>query len=262
MQLKTYGDSRRLYRIVANVGVVIAALWLLAYLIPPCRSIMLDMVLAFILGLMATGLLWWAAYLSSPPRRFWGVLAAAWSVNLLGDLAWGLYEQISGNPLPFISLIDLVYLVRYALVFFAFWQGFHLPRGRRWLWLLGSLVMATAVVIGAYFLSVPASRRTVQWMAGAIYPILDIGILYVALEAWKGEPRGSLKNALAILALALFSYGAANWVNFFGLAIPVGAVAGLAGLFWPLSDILAGTAVLHLLWAATIPEVSLEKWER
>jgi hypothetical protein len=122
--------------------------------------------------------------------------------------------------------------------------------------------MAAAVVIGAYFLSVPASRQTAQQLAGSIYPILDLGLLYIALEAWKSEPRGSLKNSLAILALALFSYGAANWVSFFGQAIPVGAVAGLAGLFWPLSDILAGTAVLHLLWAATIPEVSLERWER
>ena len=262
MQLKTYGDSRRLYRIVANVGAVIAALWLLAYLIPPCRSIMLDMALAFFLGLIATGLLWWTAYLSSHPRRFWGLLAAAWTVNLLGDLAWGLYEQVSGNPLPSISPVDLLYLARYALVFVAFWQGFHLPRGRQWFWLLGSLLMAAAVVIGAYFLSVPASRQTVQRLAGSIYPILDIGLLYVALEAWKGEPQGSLKTSLALLALAFFSYGAANWVSFFGQAIPVGAVAGLAGLFWPLSDILAGIAVLHLLWAGTIPEVSLERWER
>jgi hypothetical protein len=262
MQLKTYGDSRRLYRIVANVGAVIAALWLLAYLIPACRSILLDMALAFILGLMATALLWWAAYLSSPPDRFWGLLAAAWTVNLLGDLAWGLYEQISGNPLPFISLVDLFYLTRYALVFVAFWRGLHLPKGSQWFWLLGSLLMAAAVVIGAYFLGVPASRQNARWLAGAIYPILDIGLLYVALEAWKGEPRGSLKTALALLALAFFSYGAANWVNFFGQAIPVRAVAGLGGLFWPLSDILAAAAVMHLLWAATIPEVSLEKWER
>jgi hypothetical protein len=223
---------------------------------------MLDMALALILGLIATALLWWAAYLSSPPDRFWGLLAAAWTVSLLGDVAWGLYEAISGNPLPFISLVDLFYLARYALVLVAFWQGFHLPRRRQWFWLPGSLLMAAAVVIGAYFLSVPASRQNAQWLAGAIYPILDIGLLYVVLEAWKGEPKGSLKNALALLALALFSYGAANWVNFFGQAIPVSAVAGLGGLFWPLSDILAATAVLHLLWAATIPEVSLEKWER
>lgn len=262
MQLKNYGESRRLYRIVANVGAVIIALWLLAYLIPPCRSIMLDMALSFILGLIATGLLWWAAYLSSPPRHFWGVLAAAWTVNLLGAIAWGLYEQISGNPLPFVSLVDLLYLARHALVFAAFWKGFQLPRGRQWLWLLGSLLLAAAVVLGAYFISVPSSRQGARWLAGAIYPILDIGILYVALEAWKGEPQGSLRNTLAILALAFFAYCAANWVNFFGQVIPVDAVAGLAPLFWPLSDILAGIAVLHLLWAATVPEVSLEKWER
>lgn len=262
MQLKSYGESRRLYRIVANVGAVVTALWLLAYLIPPCRTIMLDTALSFVLGLMATGLLWWAAYLSSPPRRFWGVLAAAWTVNLLGNIAWGLYEQISGELLPFVSLIDLFYLARYALVFVAFWQGFHLPRGRRWAWLLGILALTAVVVIGAFYLSVPAPRQTATWLAGAFYPILDIGILYIALEAWKGEPDGSPRNTLAILALALFSYGAANWLHFYGRAIPVDAVAGLAPLFWPLSDILAAAAVLHLLWAATVPEVSLEKWER
>jgi hypothetical protein len=262
MQLKSYGDSKRLYRIVANVGAVVTALWLLAYLIPPCRSIMLDMALAFILGLLATGLLWWAAYLSSPPRYFWGLLAAAWAVNLLGDVAWGLYEQISGTPLPFVSLVDLLYLTRYALIFVAFWKGFQLPRDRQWLWLLGSLLLAAAVVLGAYFVSVPASRQATRWLAKAIYPILDIGLLYLALEAWKAKAKGSLKYALVILALALFAYGAANWVNFFGQAIPVDAVAGLAGLFWPLSNILAGAGVLHLLWAATTPEVSLERWKR
>jgi hypothetical protein len=253
MQSKANGAPKRPYRIVVYAGMAITALWLLAYLMPAGRTVMLDASLAFVLGLMATGLLGWAAYQGIYPRRFWGWLVAAWTTGLMGSAVWGIYQVMTGQPLPYISLVDVLYLVRYALILIAFWRCLGVPAGQQWISLLLLLLLVAAVVFGAFFLAVPASRQTIFWLAGAAYPILDMGLMYVALEARKQEPAGTLRNALGFLTLALVSYGAANWLNFFGQAIPFEAVTGVSHLFWPLSDILAGVAVLCLFWSASAP---------
>jgi len=87
-------------------------------------------------------------------------------------------------------------------------------------------------------------------LSGVVYAVLDLGLIYVALAAWWREPAGGLRNALGLLSLALVAYGIANWLNFFGQAIPSDTAAYLAAFFWPLSDILTGAGVLHLLWTA------------
>ena len=256
MQSKAKAEPRRLIRIIANLGMVVTALWFLAYLMPAGRTIMLDAVLAYLLGLMVTGLLWRAAYLTIHPRHFWGLLAAAWTVGLLGDAAWGGYELLTGNLLPDISLVDAMYLARYALILAAFWRELRVPTGRQWLCLAVLLLLAAVTVVGGILLSVPVSRRTASLLAIAIYPILDIGLMYVGLEAWKHQPTGSLRNALGLLTLALFAYAAADWFSFFGRAIPFDAVTGLSALFWPLSNILAGTGVLCLFWTPSPSEAA------
>lgn len=251
MKTKTDSNTGRWYRLVANVGAGLTALWLLSYLIPATRAVMLDMILAFVIGLVVTGLLWWAAWTLTYPGRFWGWLAAAWTVALLGSVAWGVYELVTGESLPYISLVDTLYLARYALVLVAFWRFLCVPTGEQWVRLLTALVVGAAVVLAGFFLSVPLSRQTAFWLSGAIYPILDVGLMFVAVEAWRCEPEGRLRNSLGFLTLALMAYGAANWLNFYGRAIPFEAISGLAPLFWVLSDILTGLGVLHLLWTAS-----------
>jgi hypothetical protein len=251
MQSKAKAEPNRLVRIIANVGMVVTALWLLAYLMPAGRTIMLDAILAYVLALMVTGLLLRAAYLTIHPRRFWALLALAWTVGLLGDTAKGVYELLTGNLLPDLSIVDAMYLARYALILAAFWRELRVPAGRQWICLVILLLLAAVAVGGGIILSVPASRWTAPLVAMAIYPILDIGLMYVGLEAWKQQPAGSLRNALGFLTLALLAYGTADWFSFFGRAIPFDAVTGLAALFWPLSNILAGTGVLCLFWTTS-----------
>lgn len=232
---------------LANIGAVVAALWLLAFLVPVAREMMLDMIFSFLLGLIVTGLLWWTAYQGVRPARFWRLLAAAWSIGLLGNIAWGLYEALTGQSLPYISLVDALYLARYVLVFVAFWRVLGIPSGRQWFNLVVALAAAAAVAVGLYYLSLPAVRRPLAlYMASAGYAILDVGLVYVALEAWWVEPRSRLRTALGLIALALIAYGGANWINSYGRLISWEAVSGLSALFWPLSDILAGLGVLHL----------------
>lgn len=238
----------RLYRVLANLGLIVTALWLLTYLMPAGRTMMLDTVLAFLLGALVAGLLWWAAYQSLHPRHLWTWLAAAWTAGLLLNIAWGIYELAAGQPLPRVSAIGALYLVRYVLVLVAFRQGLDIPTRRQWGRLLVVLVVAGAVVLAAFFLSAPESRWTAPWLAAAIYPVLDVGLLYLALEAWVQEPAGRLRMALGLVTLALIAYGAANWFNFFGQVLDLESVTGLAALFWPLCDILIGIAILYLFW--------------
>ena len=253
MKSKTYHPPRRSVQIVANAGIAVSALWLLTYLVPAGRTLMLDKAFAYLLSLMVTGLLWWVTYQESYPRRFWGLLAWAWTAGLLASTALGVYELLTGEPLPYFSLPAILYLARYLLIFLAFWRYLGVPAGRQWLRLALLLLVAAAVVLSFFYLCVPVPRQTVYWLAGALYPILDVGLLCPVLAAWQKELDGALRNALGLLALALFAYGAANWLIFFGRAMPLDTVSGVAGLFWPLADILTGAGLLHLLWMTSTP---------
>lgn len=245
------GEPTRVYRIVANALVVLTALWLLACLIPAGRTMRLDMVFSFLLGLLVTGLLWWAAARSIEPGCFWRWLAAAWTVALLGTTIWGVYDQVSGTPLPSISWVDGLYLVRYALVLVAFWRCLGMPSRDQWIQLVVALLLAAVGITIGVLLAVPTARLTIDPLALAVYPILDVGLIYIALETWRQQGAGGLRNALGLLLLALVAYGAANWLKFYGEAIPFDPASRLATFVWPLSDILTGTGVLHLLWVTS-----------
>lgn len=253
MQSKTYHPPRRSVQLVANAGIAVSALWLLTYLVPAGRTLMLDAAFAYLLSLMVTGLLWWITHEQIYPRRFWRLLAWAWTAGLLASTAWGVYEYLAGEPLPYLSLPAILYLARYILIFLAFWRCLGVPAGRQWLRLLLLLLVAAAVVLSCFYLCVPAPRQTAYRLAGGLYPVLDVGLLCIALAAWQKELAGALRNALGLLALALFAYGAANWLNFFSRAMPFDAVTGVAGLLWPLADILTGAGLLHLLWMTSTP---------
>ena len=258
MKSKSNAKPSRLHRIVANIGTVLAALWLLAYLLPAGRDTMMDALFAFLLGLLVTGVLWWTARRSKRARRFWGLLAAGWSVALVGNIAWGLYEVVTGQSLPYISLVDALYLARYVLLFVAFWRCWGVPRHGQWFSFAVLVLAAAAVAAGLYVLTPPDTRmEATLYFAGAVYPILDVGLVYLALEAWWHEPAGLVRTTFGLLTLALIAYATANWLNSYGRLVSFEAVSSLAGLFWPLSDIFTGLAVFQLPWMA--PSVKAEE---
>jgi hypothetical protein len=196
---------------------------------------------------MVTVVLWYSARKKIYPRRFWAFLAAAWFVGLLGNIAWGIYELVSGESLPRISPVDLFYVARYVLIGLAYWRVSAIPRGRQWASFVAAMVLTTAILVAIVFLSAPVSQLTVSVVAGILYPALDAGLLYIALQAWGREPSGPQRNALGLLALSMLAYGVANTLSFLGLALAANELAILTGLFWPLSDILAGAGVSHLV---------------
>ncbi len=235
-------------RVWANTGTIIAAFWLMTFLVPEAREMMLDTLFSFLLGLFVTALLWWKSAQEGPLALFWRLLASGWTIALVANVAWGVYELATGRTLPYISLLDVLYLARYALLFVAFIRVLGIPGGRQWLNLITVLAAAFALALGLYFASAPAAHQSsTLYMAGAVYPILDMGLVYLALEGWMQSPDDLRRPVLGVLALALMSYGTANWLNAYGHLIEWTAISGLATLFWPISDILTAVAALDLL---------------
>jgi hypothetical protein len=244
------GDGLTFWRFAANLGAGFTAVWLLSYVIPATRTILLDRALSFFISLMVTLVLWRSAHRQIYPRRFWPLLAAAWFLGLLGNVAWGMYEVLSGESLPRISLIDLFYAIRYVLIGIAYWRSFLIPRGRQWLSLTTTMLLTAAILLAIVILSLPPSRLPASSIAGVFYPVLDAGLAYISWQAWRREPAGPQKNTLGLVALSILVYGVANTLNFLGLALSVDSLATLTGLFWPLSDVLVGAGVTHLVLTA------------
>ncbi len=234
-------------RVWANVGTILSAFWLMTFLVPEARKVMLDTLASFLLGLWITAFLWWTSRQEGRLNRFWRLLAAGWTVALLGNVTWGIYEILTGRSLPYISLVDAFYLARYALLFAALIRVMGVPTGRQWVNLIAVLGASAALALALYFASAfSAHQPFALYIAGALYPILDMGLVYLALEVWLRPPQESLQASLGMLALSLVAYGVANWLNAYGHLIDWSAISGLASLFWPLSDILTGLALLNL----------------
>ena len=242
-------------RVWANIGTILAAFWLMTFLVPEARTIMLDVLASFLLGLWVTLFLWWTASRDEQLHPFWWLLAAGWTIALLGNIVWGAYEMLTGQPLPYISLVDVFYLARYALLFAAFIKVMKVPAGKQWVNLITVLGASAILALALYCASALSAHQSLTlYMAGAVYPILDMGLIYLALEIWLRPPQEALRAPLGLLALALVAYGIANWLNAYGHLIDWSAISGLASLFWPLSDALTGLALLSLPCYRANPE--------
>lgn len=203
--------------------------------------------LSFLLSMALTVALWWAARRAPLTRRFWAALAAGWTLNLIADLGWGLYTVLGGEGQP--AWTDGVYLARYVLVFAALalfpsrW-----PRRRWWIALGVTVVVALAVGLGMVR---PATQATpaawVEIAGGAIYPILDVSLIYAAWARWRESRAGPLEGPMRPLFLSLVAYGAANWVNYSARLIVPQAESIVPTIFWLLSTLLAGVAVWRFL---------------
>ena len=239
----------RAVRIWAVLGASVALAWLLAYLIPDARMLDLDMALSFLLGLWVAGLLGWAARHSQDAALFWRLLFAAWLVALLGNVAWGAYEAVTGKTLPIFSLVDGFYVSRYGLLLAAFWRYPSKASRGHWWQLVSVLLVATFLTWLLLFRPNPqaADDSLLIFLGGALYPALDVVLLYAALGS-RMRATGRMRGALTFLALALVVYGVANWINFGVRVASFEASSSLTGFFWPLSDILSGLGVLWALW--------------
>lgn len=257
----TAGKHRGRSRIPVAVWALVTAAWLLTYLIPSARRMMLDVVASFLLNFVVTGLLWRASRQSTDARVFWRLLAAGWGLNLAGNVAWGVYDTVTGRSLPPLSWLDVIYVTRYAFVMVAFWRFAGRAAGLRWVGLiafvLAAIAMTWLVVLRPALASVTFTASFLYNFVGvAMYVLLDFGLLYLALVAWA-RAADRWRGVIGLLTLAVVSYGAANLINVnVRLDLPQ-TTAFLMGILWPLSDALTGLAAVWALQWERRPSVEM-----
>ena len=249
---------KRTTLVLAGAYLLLAAGWLLTYLLPAPWEV--AQAAAFLLGVVVTALLWRAVRRRRDLRGLWGLLAAGWTVGLAISVAWGLYEVVTGRPLPGGSWFGELYVVRYGLVMAAFGRCLSPWTGRRWAGLAGIGLAALAVTWCGLLWPVWAATKTPlsDLLAYGLYPFLDVVVVGLAVWAWRAEgaagPQAEAcagrRGTIGLLLPAMIAYGAANWINLVVRGASYEALAGLPAFFWAVSDMLAGLAALRSLKAA------------
>ena len=246
---------KRMTLVLAGAYLLLAAGWLLSYLVPAAWEV--AQAVAFCLSLVVTALLWWTARqqrlarLSTQiPFRGWDLLAAGWTVGLAVSVAWGLYEVIAGHALPGGSWFGELYLVRYGLVMAAFGRCLSPWTRRRWAGLAGIGLLALVVTwCGLLWPTLAATgARLSDLLAYGLYPYLDVVVVGLAVWAWLVTgTSGREQGVIGLLLLAMIAYGAANWINLVVRGAQYAAWSDLPACFWALSDMLAGLTALKAL---------------
>lgn len=240
---------------LSGAGGLLIIAWCVAALTPALRALMLDSVVSFLIGLLITGVLWWAAHRSTDDARsFWRWLAWAWTLGIAGNVAWGIHDYVTGETLAVFSLIDGFYLARYVLIFWTFWRYPRRTKHIAWDAYGALLATATALIWVALFRPVMAvmPQPLLFFFGGALYPILDIALLYVAWTALTYTADRRMRVTMHWLVGALVVYSLANWVNFRVRSEVFEASSLAAGLFWMLSDAGTGAAALYAVWPSAV----------
>ncbi|RPI93843.1 MAG: hypothetical protein EHM40_08525 [Chloroflexi bacterium] len=195
--------------------------------------------IGYLLLLVILALLWRKAFRQSEARRFWQLLALAWTMNLLGNIAWIVHDLVTGTELDTFSVIDLFYVSRYVLIGCALWLYPVLLSRRAWFWIGGTMLAASVVVWAVYFEPAMALRGGgwTDFLGLALYPVLDTGIVVLAWLRVRAT-RGSAWSRYAILLFCVMaSYGIANTINLTEYVFSPIAGGILQHVLWVLTDV-------------------------
>jgi hypothetical protein len=104
-----------------------------------------------LLPMLTTAALWCAAWKRANTRRFLVPLAAGWTIGVIGNLTWGIYNMVSDNALPALSFSDTLFALRDALHLVAFLRLTSARMTWRQTAILGSGVpIALVAILGGY----------------------------------------------------------------------------------------------------------------
>lgn len=204
--------------------------------------------LGYPLNLLIIILLWLVARRAGEYRQFVTFLALGWTLALGGNIAWVIHDLVSPTPLPALSWVDAFYVSRYVALFLAFWRSPALPsatRGRRLaITLLVTLLTAALITLELYQAraTVPAELAWPLILGYAMYPVMDMAVLYAAWHADAAETRWRIGASLLLLGAAC--YTTANWINLAIHLFSAKAIPTLPTFFWLASDVLAGVVAI------------------
>ncbi|MGC9398506.1 MAG: hypothetical protein ACP5HM_05155 [Anaerolineae bacterium] len=260
-------DARRpltARRVLGGSIVLLTVAWFVGALVPAAQGWMVDVAAGFLLTLVTLAALWWTAAGKGRMWRFWRLIALAWTLNLLGTVAWGVYEMVTGVSLGIFSWIDGFYLLRYGVILAAFAGALRPWKARDWALLAAvTLLLGAGVWFGLYRPLRPTFDQPLRYfLGGVLYPILDAALLFAALWTWRALERPTGRRSVALFALGLLSYGIANVLNFQARATDLDAASLLAGIGWLLADAFSGGAALLARSAPAEAEVPSQGEER
>ena len=195
--------------------------------------------LGYLLLLVVLVILWRKAFRPSEFRSVWRWLAAAWTMNLLGNIAWIVHDLVTGTALDTFSVVDVFYVLRYGLLGYVLWL-YPAPLSRRtWLWVGGIMFVVNATVWLAYF-SPAMALRGGDWtgfLGLALYPVLDAGVIAIAWFRVRATQQGGWGRFALLLFCAMASYGIANTVNLTEYVFALVSSGFAQGVFWLLTDV-------------------------
>lgn len=206
----------------------------------------------YLFSLVVLALLWRKASRPSDARYFWTLLAAAWTLNLLGNIAWILHDVLTGNPLDTFSFVDLFYVLRYGVIGCALWLYPTSLARRDGLWVAGIMLAAILVAGGGYFDPAIAFRgeEGSGFLGLAMYMILDVGIVTLAWLRVRAVQQSAWSRQALLLFSVMVSYGIANTINLAEYVLLRTSGGVPQNLFWILSDVL----LLVLVISADLPK--------
>lgn len=182
---------------------------------------------------------WRRAFRESEMRRFWVLLALAWTMNLFGNIAWIVHDLVTGTALGTLSYVDLFYVLQYIFLGLAVWQFPASLPGRVWLWICGAMLTACVVVWAVYF--DPAMALTggdwTGFLGLAMYPVLDAGMTALAWLRVRAVRESQGHRFAFLLFFAVISYGIANTLNLTEYVFPPLSGGVLPALGWILRDV-------------------------
>lgn len=195
--------------------------------------------IGYIILLVILVLLWRKALRSSEIRPFWRWLAMAWTMNMLGSLAWIVHDVVTGTELDTLSVIDVFYVSHYVLVGCALWI-YPAPLSRRaGLWVGGTMLVTSVVVWTVYFNPAMALRGG-DWtgfLGLAMYPVLDAGMITLAWLRVRAARHSAWSMYALLLFCAMVSYGIANTINLTEYVFSLLSSGILQNVLWMLTDV-------------------------
>jgi hypothetical protein len=172
-------------------------------------------------------------------RRFWILFALAWTMNLLGNIAWIIHDLVTGTPLDTFSSVDIFYVAHYALIAIAIWQYPTLAQ-RAWLFWIGTMIFVVNAMVWAVYFSPAMALKNGPWtdfLGLAMYPALDAGLITLAWLRYRVTSELTWKRVTFLLFCAVTSYGLANTLNLTESVFSPMSGGLLPNLFWILTDV-------------------------
>jgi hypothetical protein len=195
-------------------------------------------VIEYLLLLAILIVFWVKAFRQREFRNYWGLLALAWTMNLLGNIAWAIHDLVSTTALGSLSAVDFFYVLRYVLLGAVLWLYPVRLMRRDGAWAAVAAFMV-AVIIGVVYFESVMPLRSEDWpnfLGLAVYPVLDVTIITVAALRVRMTRDPWWKRNTLFLFCGMACYGMANTINLAHYVFSAINVGISPSVFWILAD--------------------------